>query len=523
MCYLCGMKILTGTQFSELDRLTMEGEPIDSLDLMERASQAVAREVMQRWDDRRMVYVFCGPGNNGGDGLAVARIMVRHGYKVGAYLFNVTGRLSEECAANWDRLEELAESLQTASPRTGSLTLHEITQGFDFPRVRPCDVVIDALFGIGLKRPLNGGFAVVAKKINSTGAHVVSIDVPSGLMCEDNAYTDRTLVVHAELTLTMQVPKLAFLMGENEQCVGEWKVLDIGLLQEALDGLDSPYSIMEEAEVKDLLRVRPRFAHKGSMGHAMLVAGSYGMAGAAILASRACLRSGVGKLSLHTPACNNVVLQTAVPEAVLLLDANKSVVAETMDMTAYQAVGIGPGLGQDDHTAVALQTYLSLADDALVVDADALNILGAHREWLSHLPSGSILTPHPKELERLVGQCSTSVERLQRAQDLAVTYKVYVVLKGHYTALCMPSGRVMFCPLGNPGMATAGSGDVLTGILTSLLAQGYAPAHAAMLGVWLHASAGDLAAEELSEPAMLASDIVGHIGAAYRKLMQQNK
>lgn len=508
------MKILTGTQHAELDRYTIENEPIDSIDLMERASRAITAEIIRRWDKQRTVFVFAGSGNNGGDGLAIARLLFERGYRVAVYLFNIKGHLSEDCEINRDRLMEILEE-EGAHER---LVLKEISQGFDFPKVHQRDVVVDALFGTGLKGPLSGGFAVVARKINSLHAHVVSVDIPSGLMCEDNSLADRNVVVHAELTLTIQLPKLAFLMADNEHCVGEWKTVNIGLSEEGITKFSTPYSIIEEYEVRELVRPRSAFAHKGSMGHALLVAGSYGMAGAAILASKGCLHSGVGKLTLHTCAGNNTIMQISTPETVLLPDKNNRFISEIVDISPYSSIGIGPGIGRDSNTAQALQSYLAVADDPIVVDADALNILGEHREWMGHLPSGSILTPHVKELERMTGTSSSSYERLTSATNLATQHHIYVILKGHYTAICTPQGRVFFCPRGNAGMATPGSGDVLTGILTGLLAQGYAPSEAAILGVWLHATAGDLAAEELGEEYMLAGDIVTHLSGAWNKL-----
>lgn len=508
------MKILVGTQHAELDRYTIENEPIESIDLMERASKAIAQEIMSRWNKQRVIYVFSGAGNNGGDGLAVARLLFEQGYSVAVYLFNVKGQLSADCETNRDRLLKIVED-GNADER---LVVKEITQGFDFPKIRHKDVIVDALFGTGLSAPLTGGFAVVAKQINTQHAHVVSIDVPSGLMCENNAFTDRSVVVHAELTLSIQLPKLAFLMADNEICVGEWKTIDIGLSEDAIEEANTPYYILEEEDVKDLRRPRSKFANKGTMGHALLVAGSSGMAGAAILAGKACLRSGIGKLSIHTCASNNVIMQTAVPEAVLLLDKGTRYVTETADISRYQAIGIGPGIGQDSNTAISLQQYLAISNDPVVIDADALNILGNHREWLSHIPAGSILTPHAKELDNITGSCANSYDRLAHASELATQYNIFVILKGYYTAICTPQGRIFFCPRGNAGMATPGSGDALTGIITGLLAQGYASGEASVLGVWLHATAGDYAAEELGQEAMLASDIINNISKAWKSL-----
>jgi len=504
------MKILTGTQFRDLDRYTIEHEPIRSIDLMERASTAVAREIAHRWEKDRTMCVFAGPGNNGGDGLAVARILARQGYQVKVWLFNIKGHLSPDCTENRDRL--------IGYPR---VELNEIKQSFDFPVLSPKDIVIDALFGTGLSKPLNGGFAGVAHKINATNNTVVSIDVPSGLMCEDNTYNDLNNVVRADLTLTIQLPKLAFLLPETAPYVGRWKALHIGLSDEGLELLNASFYIMETSELRHMLRPRPAFAHKGTMGHALLVTGAQGMAGAAILASKGCLRSGVGKLTVHTAADNCNILQTSVPEAILSLDRRNSNVTEYIETRNYSCVGIGPGLGTREATLMAVREYISLHDGPMIIDADAINALARNPEWLRNIPAGSILTPHIKELEGLIGRCANGYERLLKTQDFAIQHHLYVIIKGHFSAICTPTGRAIFCPTGNPGMATPGSGDVLTGILTGLIAQGYSPSEAAHLGVWLHGMAGDLAAAEMEEECMLASDIIRHLPGAFKKLRQK--
>lgn len=502
------MKILTGGQFRELDLYTIEHEPIPSVELMERASRAVADELLQRWchADQR-VLVFAGPGGNGGDGLAVARMLAQAGKEVTAYLFNVKDHLSDDCAVNRDRLLT-----------TEGATLVEITQELVFPELRADDLVVDALFGTGLSKPLSGGFALVAKRLNQSQATIVSIDVPSGLMCEDNTYNDTSYIIRARETLSIQLPKLTFFYPENQRYVGQVRLLPIGLSEEGLDMLKSHLWVTEEAEVRAQLRNRPRFAHKGTMGHALLVAGSRGMAGAAILSARAALRTGLGKLTVHMPHACLDIMQSTVPEAVVQIDIDPDIITTALDTNEYRVVGIGPGLGRDQHTAMALKQYLQQQSSPMVIDADALNLLSEHREWLSLLPADSILTPHPHELDRLVGHCTGSFDRMNRARNLAISHKVFVVLKGHYTEICTPTGDVLFNPTGNPGMATPGSGDVLTGIITSLLAQGYLPSEAAQLGVYLHGLAGDLAAEELGEECMLASDIIGHLPAAFKRL-----
>lgn len=502
------MKILTGGQFRELDIFTIENEPVESLELMERASRAVADEILRRIpDDGRRFFVFAGPGGNGGDGLAVARMLADAGRAVTAYLFNVRGQLNPDCETNRDRLRD-REDVQ----------LVEITSELVFPELHADDLVIDALFGTGLNKSLSGGFALVAKRLNQSRCMVISIDVPSGMMCEDNAYNDTSAIVRANLTLSIQLPKLAFLYPENQRFVGEFVLLPIGLSAEGLDSMKTHLWLTEEPEVRALLRRRPRFAHKGTMGHALLVAGSRGMAGAAILASRAALRSGVGKLTLHTPhACLNI-MQTTVPETVVQMDVDEDIVTSAIDAAGFQSIGMGPGLGHSRYTAAALHDYLRQQVCPMVLDADALNLLSDNKEWLHDIPSESILTPHPRELDRLTGHSQTSFERMNRARNLAITYGLFVVVKGHYSQICTPTGDVYFNPTGNPGMATPGSGDVLTGILTALLAQGYLPAEAVQLGVYLHGLAGDLAAEELGEESLIASDIIHYLPKAFKAL-----
>ena len=502
------MKILTGGQFRELDLYTIEHEPIASIDLMERASRAITDVLLQRYAEQHpRIIVFAGPGGNGGDGLAVARMLTEAGHATEAFLFNVTGHLNPDCATNRDRLLALEGAHLT-----------EVTSELVFPELRPGDLVIDALFGTGLSKPLSGGFAMVTKRINQSQATVVSIDVPSGLMCEDNTYNDTSSIIRAHETLSIGGPKLAFLFAENQRYVGSFTTLDIGLSREGLDAIKGYLWTTEADEVRQLLHQRPRFAHKGTMGHALLVAGHRGMMGAAILSARAALRTGLGKLTMHLPYACLDIIQTAVPEAIVQMDVDADLITSALDAGNFQALGIGPGIGTDRYTATALHNYLRQQPCPMVLDADALNILSENPEWLREIPADSILTPHPAELDRLVGHCTSSFERMNRARNFALNFAIFLVVKGHYTQICTPTGDVLFNPTGNPGMATAGSGDVLTGILTSLLAQGYLPAEAAQLGVFLHGLAGDLAAEALTEESLIASDIINHLPLAFRKL-----
>lgn len=505
------MKIFTGSQIREIDKYTIENEPISSLDLMERAARMLTAAITEEWDASHPVVVFAGPGNNGGDALAVARMLADRGYDVAAWLFNIGGKLSPDCTANKERLEKDSRVRKFA----------EITSELNPPELSQECLVVDGLFGSGLSRPLTGGFARLVKYINASSAHVVSIDVPSGLMTEDNSDNVSCNIVRAHLTLTLQNPKLAFFFAENQQYIGRVKVLDIRLSPKAIDDTDAFFSVVEQDEVSAMLRRRNPFAHKGDMGSALLIAGSYGMAGAAILASRACLRSGVGKLTVHVPRLNNAIMQIAVPEAVVHLDAGDTVFSEPVDTEPFKALGIGPGLGQDDQTAIALITQLRRSHCPVVADADALNILGNRRSWLQQLPKGIIMTPHPKELDRLTDANTNSSQRLASAIELARKIEGYVVVKGHYTAICLPDGHVLFSPTGNAGMATAGSGDVLTGILTALLARGYQEREACVLGVYLHGLAGDLGAAEIGMESLTAGDIIRFLPKAFLCLEQR--
>lgn len=501
------MKIFTSQQIHELDEYTIEHEPIKSIDLMERAARALTLAISERWTRQVPVVVFAGPGNNGGDALAVARMLSEQGYEVKTYLFNISGHLSADCAENKRRLTE---------KKNRQLT--EVTSEFDPPQLEAGMLVVDGLFGSGLNKPLAGGFASLVKYINASQAEVVSIDIPSGLMTEDNSYNVRANIIRATLTLTLQQRKLSFLFGENQQFIGQLRVLDIRLSKEGINKTDAQYTMLEENEVRGMLKPRSPFAHKGSMGQAFIIAGSYGMAGAAVLATKACLRAGAGKVTVHTPKRNVSILQNCVPEAVLQIDREETTFTETVSTEQFQAMAIGPGLGTTGQTAVALIAQLRRTTCPIVADADALNILANRRAWLQQLPKGIILTPHPKELERLEGQCIDSYERLTKARNLAEHLEGYVLLKGHYSALCLPDGRVVFNPTGNAGMATAGSGDVLTGIICGLLARGYSQQEACSIGMYLHGLAGDLAAQELGEESLIASDLIRYLPKAFLRL-----
>ncbi len=501
------MKILSCTQQKEADNYTIANENILSINLMEKAASLISEEISRRWDHSHRIIVFAGSGNNGGDAVAVARMLFQKGYPVEIYLFNTKGTLSDECMTNVKRLKDC-----------GFANYNEITSSFNPPQLTANDIVIDGLFGSGINKALSGGFASVVKYINASQATVVSIDLPSGLMGEDNSYNIRANIIQADLTLSIQLPKLAFFFPENEEFIGEWKLLDIGISKDFINKAETPYQITEEADITSMIKPRNRFAHKGNFGHGLLIAGSYGMAGASILAAKACMRSGIGLLTVHAPICNHNIVQTAVPEAIVQDDVHEHYFAEPVDLDTYQALAIGPGIGQEEETSFALFDQLSECYIPLVLDADALNIFSSHRNYLNRIPKRSILTPHVGELERIIGRCNNSFERLTKAKELASYIQCYIILKGAYTTIITPEGNCYFNPTGNPGMATGGSGDVLTGILLALLAQGYTQEEACRLGVYVHGLAGDIAANRVGEISLTASDIIFALPEAWKNL-----
>lgn len=504
------MKILSSHEMRALDEYNIKSRGMASIDLMENASKAVAGELVALLPSFEIkVVVFAGPGNNGGDGLAIARIVADKGYMVEVFLFNTKNNLSDDCLSNKERLKECK-----------NVSLHEITSQFDFPNLSNDDVIVDALFGTGLNRPLMGGYRQLVEFINNCKNKVVSVDIPSGMLDIAKAVTEgeESVSVKADYTFTFHCLKPAMLLADNQEALGNLKVLDIGLDDSNINFSKTQFGTTETDDARLLLKKRDTFGHKGTFGHGLLVAGSSGMAGASFLAGKAAYRSGVGKLTIHTGAINVPIVQTILPEAVVSADANLNYVT-SIEKKQYSAVGIGPGLGCSVETEEALFDFIKQGDLKLVIDADGLNILSKHYNWAKFLPKDTILTPHPGEWERMIGKHADSITQLRLAMDYAKLYGIYIILKGHYTAVCTPNGHVYFNVNGNSGMATAGSGDILAGIILSLRCQGYSALDACRLGVWLHGRAGDCAATKYGEHSMMASDMIECLGDAFKTLM----
>jgi hydroxyethylthiazole kinase-like uncharacterized protein yjeF len=500
------MKVLNNKQLREADAYTIQHEPVASIELMERAANACVNWLMEHLADdaapTRFVF-FCGRGNNGGDGLAMARLLMSRQQNVEVYIVGSEKKCSADGLKNKERLEELGVSIL------------ELDEHSSFPVLTTGDVVIDALFGSGLTRPVEGWLGALIAHINAQAAFTVSIDLPSGLFSDDNSMNDMLGIIKADVCLTFQCPKLAFLMPTTGHFAGWVVILDIGLHADYFAHVENDSFFVTKQDVQPLISPRLRFSHKGSYGHALLLAGSKGKVGAAVMAAKACLRSGAGKLTVQAPECALVPLQTTVPEAMTIADVHLHFLTEALQTTSYSAIGIGPGIGTEEETAYMLKLTIQNATTPLVLDADALNLLAMNPTWMAFLPPDSILTPHPGEFRRLSGDWQDDTERLQLLRKLSVQHAVFIVLKGANTAISTPQGKVYYNSTGNPGMATAGSGDVLTGILLAFLAQGYPSQDAAVLAVYIHGLAGDLAKKEKGETAMIASDLIDCLPAAF--------
>ena len=500
------MKFFTTSQIRQLDEFTIGNEPIRSIDLMERAADALYLSFTENFPYQKPVCIVAGQGNNGGDALALARMLLLSGYPVKVVQVH-NGSMSPDCEKNRQRL-------LSAFPES----LTELTNKFEAPQTTDDTIIIDGLFGSGLSRPLSGIYADAVQWINQSGFKVVSIDIPSGLSGEENILTENSVIVKASLTLSLQFPKLAFFMADNAPYVGNWKVIAIGIHPEAIATTTSNLFYLERDDIAKLLKARADFSNKGTYGHALIIAGAKGMAGASVLSSKAALRSGAGLVTVHGPSDNRIIVQTANPEVIFNSDTGNDLISNVEILDKYTSVAIGPGIGTHSDTAGMLEKFISELKKPCVFDADALNILSRHKELLKQIPRESILTPHPKEFDRLFGKSNSSYERLLKAREASVKNGFIIILKGAYTSITTSDGRQFFNSTGNSGMATAGSGDVLTGILVGLLAQGYTFEAAAKTGVYLHGLAGDLALTKQSKESLIAGDIIDYLGQSFRSI-----
>jgi NAD(P)H-hydrate epimerase len=500
------MKILNTHQIRALDEYTIEHEPVASIDLMERASLAFVKWFKTNFPNRKKrIRIFCGPGNNGGDGLAIGRLLSQDHYEVLIYVLEIGTSKSPDFQVNMERVKQ-----------SRCCPYEIVEKGQALPEFGEGDILIDAIFGSGLSRPIEGYWADFIQHLNAQPATKVAVDIPSGMFADQPTVG---ISLQADFTFSFEMPKLGFLFPENADRVGEWSCGSIGLHADFIEKENTLFFYSDQNAVKPLVRVRKKYSHKGSYGHALLVAGSLGKVGAACLAAQAILRSGAGLLTIHAPKCAYQILQTVVPEAMVVLDEEEEVITNvTSDLAKFNSFGIGPGIGSNNLTTNALEDLLDRIDTPIVLDADALNLIAANPSLFNKIPKQSILTPHPKEFERLFGTSKNNFERLDLQREKAKELGIFIILKGAHTAIACPDGSCHFNSTGNPGMATGGSGDVLTGILTGLLASGYQPFAAAIFGVYLHGLAGDLAVKSIGLEASIAGDIIKYLGKAFLAL-----
>ncbi|WP_457609919.1 NAD(P)H-hydrate dehydratase [Lutibacter sp.] len=503
------MYILSSKQLAKVDRATIKNKAITSIDLMEHAATLCFQWLHTRLQGQNIkIHVFCGIGNNGGDGLVIARHLFQHGYNVNCYIVNFSDKRTNEFLTNYDRLKEIGEWPTV------------INNENNFPEVSFEDIVIDAIFGNGLTRSPEGFTKKLIQYINSTRVFTLAIDVPSGLF-GDKSVTKKEAVLKAGHTLSFQTPKLAFLLPENKEFINTWEIIDIGLDEEYINNLQPKINFTTKSEIVPLYKPRNKWSHKGTFGHSLIIGGCFGKIGAITLASKAALKIGSGLVTAYTPKCGYNILQISVPEAMVEVDDEKLLTYFNFK-TKPTVIGIGPGMGISEKTALGYEKFIKENKLPLVIDADGINLLAQNKSLLKYLPKNTVLTPHPKELERLIGTWKNDYDKLTIAKQFSKDYDVILVLKGTYT-IVIDNEFMYFNSTGNPALATAGSGDILTGIITGLIAQSYEPKYAAIFGVYLHGKTADIAIQETSYETFTASSILEYLPDAILDLFNQEQ
>ncbi len=497
------MKILSPDQVYHADTTTLKNQQINSVDLMERAGQKLF-EWLDSWlqESKRPIHIFCGVGNNGGDGLVVGRLLYENDYDVIVYSVNYSEGHSAEFDHNFRHFEKSTHQ-----------KIQVLTSAEDFPNIKPNEIIIDAIFGIGLNRSPQGWVKELIQYLNNSNADKIAIDIPSGLFA-NSAVIDSDAILKANHTITLQTSKLAFFLPETAKYVGGFNILDIDLDAEYLEKVEPLAYVTTKADVQKLYISREKFGYKNTYGHALIVGGSYGKIGSAVLSTKAAFRVGAGMLTTFIPKCGYNILQTTIPEAMVITDNEDNFISDISVDFEPSAVGIGIGMGKNKASVEALRKFFSTNKAPLVIDADALNIISENSELLSYISNNAILTPHPGELKRLIGDWKDDYEKLEKVKNFSIEHQVIIIIKGAYT-ITVEKEKIYINTTGNPGMGTAGSGDALTGVITGLLSQGYDRLSAAIFGVYMHGKAGDIAAANFGQEAMMAGDIVQNISGAY--------
>lgn len=502
------MKLFSKAQIYEGDALTTKRQKIASTDLMERAGIQIFNWMHTRMQGAQVpIHVFCGIGNNGGDGLVLARHLITHGYNVKTYIVNYSETRSKDFLINYDRIKNVSKSWPEM-----------LTCKADFPEIHKDDIIVDAIFGIGLNRPPADWVITLFKALKTSGAFTLAVDIPSGLYT-DKAVNTNDAVVYANYTLSFQSPKLVFFLPETAKYTIQWEVIDIGIDREYLVTTETKTQLISKFEVLPMYKPRDKFAHKGHFGHALIIGGSYGKIGAVNLASKATLASGAGLVTAYLPKCGYHSLQTALPEVMVITDQEDTHITNISYTISPTVIGLGIGLGTEKATIKAIEGFLKTNKLPLVIDADGLNILAQNKSLLKLLPKQSVLTPHPKELQRLVGEWTDDFDKLAKVEAFSTKYNLIILIKGAHS-ITVYKDKHYVNTTGNPGMATAGTGDVLTGIITGLIAQGYDTLQATIFGVYLHGKSADIAVEDYGYQSLIASHIIETLGEAYIDLFK---
>lgn len=503
------MKVFSKEQIYEGDRLTTERQNISSTELMERAATQIFNWMHLRMQGAQVpIHIFCGIGNNGGDGLVLGRHLIIHGYNVKTYIVNYSETRSKDFLINYDRIKSTTKEWPIV-----------LNSADSFPEIHADDIIVDAIFGIGLNRPPANWVKQLFNKLRESKAFTLSVDVPSGLYT-DKALDDPEGVVYANYTLSFQSPKLVFFLPETAKYTVQWEVLDIGIDRDYLMKTETDVELISKFEVLPMYQPRDKFSHKGNFGHVLVIGGSFGKIGAVHLASKSALMTGAGLVTAYIPKCGYSSLQAALPEVMVECDSEENHIESFKFSVTPTVIGLGVGLGTEENTIKGFEEFLISNKIPLVIDADGINLLSLNKSLLKLLPKQTILTPHPKELERLIGHWSDDFDKLNKTVEFSTMYDVIVVIKGAHT-ITVHKNKQYINTTGNPGMATAGSGDVLTGVITGLVAQGYEPLSAAIFGVYLHGKSGDIAVEDYGYQSLIASHLIDNMGDAYIDLFKQ--
>lgn len=495
--------LLNSAQMRSADQFTIANKPIASIDLMEKAARAFVQCFLRdEFDTSKSVAIFCGKGNNGGDGLAIAHLLIANGYEnLKIYIVNFSEKQSEDFSINLQRMEE------TRCKKT------IINQVADLKNLK-ADIIIDAILGSGLNKPLAGEFEALAQAINKLNKKVYAVDVPTGFFAEGKLPKDYN-GIKAYKTICFQRPKINFFFPESAMATDKYEVVDIDLDENFIQKQETDFYLLEARDIEKILQPRKLFSHKGTYGHALIIAGNSQTMGAALLSAMACLHTGAGLTTACIPQSGLTALNATLPEVMAL---PRDEYTRIEDPKKYQAIAIGPGLGTEaDHEK--LLESLMIVNRPLIIDADALNTLGERPDLRDKLAENTIITPHMKEFDRLFGDHDNWWDRVQTAKVQAKKQRIVIVLKNQYTFICLPTGKVLINPTGNPAMAQGGMGDVLTGMIAGFKAQGYSTENATILGCYIHGKAGDYLAEE--QFVVAASQLAGRIPKEIKTLISK--